>query len=486
MQYPSDSGSMRRSIVEPRDEGVLGRALVVSADSAAGFALVELLEQRHFRVEASDAEKLQRAEPAECAARLQAIDFLVLRAAPSELDPVLELLRRIRRLQRSLPVAVASPVSSSRSIVEAMKAGAVDYLVEPVAAEALDLALEVAAVGDAPSRAARASPSFQPAAAPPVVWEGAGMQEIRRSLERMQGVDATLLILGESGVGKEVVARYAHDCSSRREEAFVKVNCAALPETLLESELFGYERGAFTGADSRKLGRFELADRGTIFLDEIAEMSAPLQAKLLQVLQDREFTKLGGHREVRVDIRVICATHWDLATLVERGRFRQDLYFRLNVIKLAVPPLRKRPEVIGKLARSFLQHYSARYGRPPARMSRQMESALERYRFPGNVRELENLMKRFAVLGREDLILSALEREPDPAPPIAEPPDSDDLAPNRSLLEVGRRAARRAEEVAIDGALAQTGGNLKRAASLLGVSYKTLLGKTRERRRGGS
>ena len=311
------------------------------------------------------------------------------------------------------------------------------------------------------------------------------MRNIHEVLEQISSTDVTVLIQGESGCGKEIVARAVHQQSNRREQKFVKVNCAALPEDLLESELFGYEKGAFTGANSRKPGRFEIANRGTIFLDEIAEMSPGLQAMLLQVLQDREFTRLGGNKEIKVDVRVVCATHRPLLEMVHEGDFREDLYFRLNVVNIAIPPLRERREEIEGLCESFLARYSARYRRPPHILSAAVLRAFDRYDFPGNIRELENMIKRIVVLESEDSILADLERRQ-----IGETSgrsalqtlldEIEETAGDVPLREVGRRMAQQAERETIERILLRTSWNRKQAAKLLNVSYKTLLQKIRE------
>jgi two-component system response regulator AtoC len=310
------------------------------------------------------------------------------------------------------------------------------------------------------------------------------MQRIRAVLDQVADTDVTILIQGESGVGKEIVARAAHEVSARVSRPFVKVNCAALPEELLESELFGYEKGAFTGAVSRKQGKFELAHRGTIFLDEIGEMSASLQGKMLQVLQDGEFTRLGSNREIRVDVRVICATNRKLDEMVREGRFREDLFFRLNVVNLSVPPLRERRDEIPRLVESFLRRFPARYRKPVPRLSSRLMSALQCYAFPGNVRELENMIKRIIVLESEDSIIEEIRR----GERAAAPPGSDLAhlideieahAGDIPLREVGRRVALEAERETIGRVLQHTHWNRKQAARLLGVSYKTLLQKIR-------
>jgi len=291
-------------------------------------------------------------------------------------------------------------------------------------------------------------------------------------------------------VGKEVVARTTHDLSNRRENRFVKVNCAALPEELLESELFGYERGAFTGASSRKAGKFEVASGGTMFLDEIGEMSPKLQAKLLQVLQDGEFSRLGGDTDVHVDVRVLAATNRNLEEMVRKGAFREDLYYRLNVVNVWIPPLRERREEIPVLVDHFRQMYSAKYGRELAAISDRLMRGFLDYSWPGNVRELENMVKRIVVLQSEDAIAEEIfgaaaskarlaSAQVASAPVPAEPDPAGDGSPI-SLRDIGRKAARDAEREALKRVLYQTNWNRKKAARILEVSYKTLLQKIKE------
>jgi two-component system response regulator AtoC len=310
------------------------------------------------------------------------------------------------------------------------------------------------------------------------------MRRVHDVLEQVADTDVTILIQGESGVGKEIVARTVHELSTRAQRPFIKVNCAALPTELLESELFGYEKGAFTGAAARKHGKFEMANRGSIFLDEIGEMSPALQAKLLQVLQDGEFTRLGGNREVKVDVRVICATNRKLAEMVQTGGFREDLYFRLNVVNVAIPPLRDRREEIPLLIENFQRRFSARYGKKAPALSEQLLEEFDRYAFPGNVRELENMIKRVVVLENEESILAEMRRygreirqSNDALRALLE--EVEQTAGEVPLREVGRRAALQAEREAIDRVLHHTNWNRKQAAQLLGVSYKTLLQKIR-------
>jgi two-component system response regulator AtoC len=306
------------------------------------------------------------------------------------------------------------------------------------------------------------------------------MHRVKDMIDQVANADVTIFIQGESGVGKEVVARSIHMNSVRREKPFVKVNCAALPGELLESELFGYEKGAFTGAYRQKPGKFELAHTGTIFLDEIGEISPPLQAKLLQVLQDREFSRLGGKKDVKVDVRVLVATNRNIEQAVQEGRFREDLFYRLNVVNITIPPLRERREEIPIFIEYFLNKFSAKYQKKIRAMSDSFLKTLLAYRWGGNIRELQNVIQRFVVLGNEEEIISELGaagKNENPLHPESEDPA---LQNQRSLKQVHREAARRAEARVITQALELTHYNRKKAAQLLNVSYKGLLYKMKE------
>jgi len=339
------------------------------------------------------------------------------------------------------------------------------------------------------------------------------MREVRQLIERVADTDATVLIAGESGTGKGLVARDIHAASPRRERPFVKVNCAALPSELLESELFGFERGAFTGAVQHRPGKFEFAHQGTMFLDEISELTPGLQSKLLQVLQDGEFSRLGGREDVHVDVRVLAATNQDLERAVGERTFREDLFFRLNVVCITLPPLRQRRDEIAVLTDVFLQQYAARYNKPRLAVSADTLRILGEYDWPGNVRELENVVKRMVILGGDSQVaqeladimagrrgMMALTTSPDarvvrrepptslpspapvpPASPEASAPAEPPAAPvSGSLKEIARNAAREAEREIIYRTLQQTRWNRREAADLLGVSYKALLYKIKE------
>jgi two-component system response regulator AtoC len=314
------------------------------------------------------------------------------------------------------------------------------------------------------------------------------MRKLDAIVDRIAAADVTVLIEGESGVGKDLVARTLHRRSLRVDRPFVKVNCAALPMALLESELFGYDRGAFTGAEQRKLGKFELAHTGTIFLDEISEMPLPVQAKLLHVLQDHQFSRLGSEHEIRVDVRVVAATNRDLAKYVGQGGFREDLFYRLNVMHVRVPALRERPEEIPILVEHFLAVYGRKHGRHQPHVSPATLERFGRYSWPGNVRELENIVQRIVVLGTETVAAELSEREPrteasEPGPSTAlETDDNAWLDDSLGLKEVVRRAAEVAERRALKRTLDRVHWRRVTAAQRLGISYKTLLEKIKHYR----
>jgi DNA-binding NtrC family response regulator len=395
----------------------------------------------------------------------------------------LETLEKIRELDAEVPVVMLSVVGSASTIVDAMRLGAVDYLGKPFEEGELEAALENALEFKTLERE-RERMEDQTTGYSDVVWAGEAMQRIQGVLEQVAETDVTILIHGESGVGKEIVARTSHDISPRATMPFVKVNCAALPDELLESELFGYEKGAFTGAVSRKHGKFEAAHGGTMFLDEIGEMTSPLQAKLLQVLQDSVFTRIGANTETHVDVRVVCATNRRLEDMVREGGFREDLFFRLNVVNVEIPPLRERREEIPDLVEHFLKRFSLRYGKRRVRISDELMQAFDEYPFPGNVRELENMIKRVIVLESESSIIEGLKppRESTATGGSALMDlfeEVEQTAGEIPLREVGRRASFEAEREAIEHILHRTNWNRKQAAKLLGVSYKTLLQKIR-------
>jgi len=456
------------------------RVLIVDdAEGIRGY-LANLLELRGYQVDtAEDGRRALALLDAGAAP-----DVILLDVMMPGLDGI-ETLRRVRETHPTANVVMLSVVGRAQTIVEAMQLGAIDYLNKPFEEEELDIVLRAALEKRGLERERERLLGELSSDPDSAVWISPQMQQIRKLLEQISDTDVTVLIQGESGSGKEIVARAAHRLSTRREGPFVKVNCAALPPDLLESELFGYERGAFTGAVSRKPGKFEGADGGTIFLDEIGEMSPALQAKLLQVLQDGRFARLGGNEDVQVDVRVVCATNRDLEAMVRDGTFREDLFFRLNVVYVRLPPLRERRDEIASLVSTFLARYSVRYNRVRPRLSQRLQRAFERYSFPGNVRELENMIKRIVVLGGEASVLQELlggERRVGEGSSALETllDELEQTAGDLPLREVGARAALEAERQVIENVLFQTNWNRKKAARLLGVSYKTLLQKIRE------
>src|ERR687896_366930 len=320
--------------------------------------------------------------------------------------PGLDGLATLRALKASRPesqVIMLSGRNQAATIVEAVRLGAADYVVKPDDPEGLgEIALDVAIknaieknrlVSELSELRQQLNDDEDRA-----VWGNSEkMRGIAQVIEQVSDSDVTVLIRGESGVGKELVARAIHQRSSRKDRPFVKVNCAALPGELLESELFGHEKGAFTGAATTRVGKFEQADTGTIFLDEIAEMKAALQAKLLHVLQDGQFTKLGSNKPINVDVRVVAATNRDLESMLIRGDFREDLYYRLKVIEITVPPLRERRSEIAHLTQFFMDRYARRYNRPQRQLSDELSQLFQRYEWPGNIRELENMIKRIVI-----------------------------------------------------------------------------------------
>jgi DNA-binding NtrC family response regulator len=468
-----------RSGARPARRSDAPRVLVVDDAEGIRTYLADLLELQGFQVDtAEDGRRALALLEAGAAPDVVLMDIMM-----PGMDGI-ETLRRLREIDPHVPVIVLSVVGKAGTIVEAMRLGAVDYLNKPFEEEELEATLRSVLERRTLEREREQLRAELEDGARHAIWQGAAMQRVRQLVDQVAPVNVTVLIQGESGVGKEVVARALHEASPRAKNAFVKVNCAALPQDLLESELFGYERGAFTGAVSRKPGKFEVADQGTIFLDEIGEMSPALQAKLLQVLQDGTFARLGGNREIRVDVRVVCATNRPLVRMVAAGQFREDLYHRLNVVDIQIPPLRERRDEIPALVDLFLHRFAARYGREPRPPSAMLMRALDRHPFPGNVRELENLIKRVVVLGSEkpvlDELLSGDRVRSGPSRLATLIEELTASAGQVPLKEVGRLAALEAERETIDRVLARTQWNRKKAAELLGVSYKTLLQKIRE------
>jgi two-component system response regulator AtoC len=419
----------------------------------------------------------------------------------------LETLREIRQFNTILPIIMFSGATSPLNIVDAMQSGANDFLAKPVSNENLGKAVQKALRVPINPVVHSSPPNTMPSVVRSVgssLWT----KKVDSFLNQVGSSEAPVLLQGETGVGKEVLARRLHANSPRSEKPFLKINCAALPPELIESELFGYDRGAFTGAFRNNPGKFELADGGTILLDEIGDMDFKLQAKLLQVLQDGEFLRLGSKETCRVDVRVIAATHCDLELAIRKGRFRQDLYYRLNVIRIEIPPLRDRKEELLPLAQFFLKKHAV--GDHQLEITPSLTQAMVAYDWPGNIRELENVMRRYIILRQSDLVIEELARiesrrktldaahsarrvngarlpsrdilpyRPEPRSLAAEGEHGQDKASKGSVLGRVDRARKRAELEAILEALNASHWNRKEAAALLNVDYKALLYKMKK------
>ncbi len=376
----------------------------------------------------------------------------------------LDVLVAIKEKSPETDVLLMTAYATAQTAVEAMKRGAYDYLIKPFDFEELRLKIDrilgqkkLQAENRGLKERLAQHYSFEN-----IVGASPGMRAVFRLVEKVAATDTTVLIRGESGTGKELIAQAIHQKSTRPQDPFVAVNCAAIPENLLESELFGYEKGAFTGADRRKPGRFELAGKGTIFLDEIGDLSPALQAKLLRVLQNRTFERLGGVESIPVRARVIAATNRDLEAAVRSGAFREDLYYRVNVFPIVLPPLRERKEDIPRLVRHFLK----RAGRPEIKIEPQFLQKLEAYHWPGNVRELENVLERAIILS-DGKILSVEELPPHIKGDVSSKSGFPELTDEGIQLE-------EMERLLIRKALEKAGGNKTRAAQLLGITRRKL------------
>src|SRR4051794_32889856 len=388
----------------------------------------------------------------------------------------LSLVRAIQQVAPETTVIVMSAYGSHELAIEAMKAGAYDYLGKPFRPDEVLLVLRKAEERERLRRENLLLRKEMARRVPQLVAEGPAMKEVLRIVQKVAPATTTVLIEGESGTGKELIARALHDLSPRAERPFVAVNCGAIPETLIESELFGHAKGAFTDARAAKRGLFEEADGGTLLLDEVGELPLPVQPSLLRVLQDSEVRRVGDNRSTRVDVRVLAATNRDLAAQVQQGRFREDLYYRLNVVGVRLPPLRERQDEIPTLAERLLARHAGRIGVGPRKLSPRALESLRRYRWPGNVRELENALERAMVLSEDEEIgpeslPEAVQRavEPEPLPQRLDPDD----------LSV-KRAQRLLEADLIRRALERTAGNRTRAAEMLELSPRALLYKIRE------
>jgi two-component system, NtrC family, response regulator HydG len=445
------------------------KILVVDDDAAHRLMLNTVLADDGYEItEAGDG------AAAVGAVENQFYDLILMDLKMAHMDG-LEALRRIKALSPGIPVIIMTAYASVGTAVNALKSGASDYLTKPVDIDELKILIDKTLHHRRLEQEnlylkERLADRFDLSA---IIGRSPAMAQLFETVALVAPSDATVLIQGESGTGKELVANAIHQNSPRSAGPFIKLNCAALPETLLESELFGHEKGSFTGATARKAGRFQLADKGSIFLDEIAEMAPATQAKILRVLQEKEFEPLGGGRTIKVDVRVIAATNKDLPAEIDAGRFREDLYYRLNVVQVNIPPLRDRGDDIALLADHFLKLYAEKNQRLIKALTPRALDLFMRYDWPGNVRELENVVERAVILSRGDMVATAqlpkslqeLAGEDQPLPPVT-------LTPGKTLKEI--------EQEMILKTLEECRGNRTRAAEALGISRRTLQLKLKE------
>jgi DNA-binding NtrC family response regulator len=451
--------------------------LVEDKDSLRAMLHHALGAQGHLILEARDepeaVQQLRSARPAVVLTdlKLPAGDGLGVLRAAKELDPEVQ-------------VVVMTAYGSIQDAVAAMREGAMDFLAKPVDPDHLLLMVERAI-----AQRRMLTENFllkeelaERRGAPRIIGEDPNLRLVLQQLHRAAATEATVLLEGESGTGKELFARSLHVLSPRADGPFVAINCAAIPETLLETELFGHEKGAFTGAAARKPGRFELAHRGTLFLDEIGDLSLPLQAKILRALEEKRFERVGGTQVLHVNVRVVAATNRNLKQRVAERQFREDLFFRLSVFPITIPPLRERGSDVVILARHFVDRFCRDLNKPSLTLSPDAIDDLRAYAWPGNVRELQNCIERAVILSDGEAIhrrhLNLSFRQPEAAPAPAGPADRIDLS--GSLAEVTRRATAWVERRKLELALAEAGADKARAADALQISYKALLQKLKE------
>lgn len=440
-----------------------------------------LLEMSNYSVEtlASGEEAIKRVQSG------PGVDLMLLDVSMPKMDGF-QTLQSCKMLHPDQRIVMLSCISDTNKVVQAIKLGALDYVTKPFYKAELDAVLNRCLAAPSMNSRSAALPGAPSRGQEMVETLGGGlfffaaspaMKQIRAQVARVAKVDVPVLLLGESGVGKEIVARLIHKLSPRSQKPLLKVNCAALPAELLESELFGYEAGAFTGATRSKPGKFELCDKGTILLDEIGEMPPSLQAKLLHVLQDGQFSRLGSRSDMTADFRVLAATNIHMQEAIANKTFREDLYYRLNALTIHVPPLRERREEIPFLFKHLMNQYSDQYASPAMGYSERMISACLKYHWPGNLREMGNFVKRYLVLQDENLAISELEgKTKDGVTSDA----SDPARPDLGLKSLVRNLKESAELRAIEEALVATSWNRKLAAVRLNISYKALLYKMKQ------
>jgi len=443
-------------------------------------------------------EVIQAASGLEAIERLADVDVVITDLRMPGADGM-EVLRSAAKHHPHVPVIMITAYGSVGQAVEAIKAGAFDYIEKPFEQEAIRVIVDKA-IGQAAANRLSPQPTLYTASDLPsgrygLVGQSTEMHSVFAVIEKVADTPSTVLITGESGTGKELVAKALHEQSSRKTGPFIKINCAAIPKTLMESELFGYEKGAFTGATSSKPGRFELADIGTLFLDEIGEIPVEMQVKLLRAIQESEFERVGGLKTIKVDVRLITATNRDLEAEIQRGNFREDLYYRLNVVPLHVPPLRKRTGDIPLLVAHIIKKFNERLKKTITGIADDALAVLEGHAWPGNIRELENVLERTILftkgdrIERADLQLASpaapelprtTTNESQPMPAVADGADDDGAEVSGSLKDAVRAETARVERELIVKALDETGGNVTQAARLLKISRKSLQMKMKE------
>ena len=444
------------------------KILIVDDDASFRLTLKATLQQAGYET----AEAEDGADAVEMVKN--AVFDLVLLDLRMKTLPGEEALRQIKAISPALPVIIMTAYATVKTAVATLKQGAFEYLIKPLDMDELLVVVEKALrfyqlESENQALKTRIEEQFDFGN---IIGRSKKMREVLEVLTLAAPSDATILILGESGTGKELIANAIHENSLRKGKPFVKVNCAALAENLLESELFGHERGAFTGATSQRKGRFELAHGGTIFLDEIGDMSLATQAKILRVLQEQEFERLGGSKTLKVDVRVVAATNRDLEAAIKEGTFREDLYFRLSVVTVELPPLRERREDIPALAEHFLQKYAEKNQRLVKGFAPKTMDLLLRYDWPGNIRELENTVERAVILCREEYVQPSCLPAQFQALLGTEGTEESGVRPGHSIREV--------EKELILKTLEQTGGNRTRAAEILGITRRALQYKLKE------
>ncbi|MGA1843526.1 MAG: sigma-54-dependent transcriptional regulator [bacterium] len=447
------------------------KILIVDDDPEIIWILTEALQEEGYQIFSGDCGKaglkIVKAEKPE---------LVLLDIKMSDMNG-LEVLEKIKEQAKNTAVIMLSAHGETKMVVQAMQFGATDFVTKPFDKDELLITInkvlerrELETQFESLKKKLKSKSEYED-----FIGDSNLIVNVKKMIEQVADTELTVLVRGESGTGKELVTRAIHSMSNRREKPFVKVNCATLPENLLESELFGYERGAFTGAQRPKPGRFEFAHEGTIFLDEIAEMPTSLQAKLLQVLEEKEFTRLGGKNPVRVDVRIIAATNRDLEEGIKNGSFREDLFYRLNEVAIFLPPLREHKEDIPLIVEYFMEKYTNLYGKEYKPLSPNTMALFMKYEWPGNVRELENLIKKIIVLGNEEIVCSIIPHDVVAGKVVYKA--NDKFVP---LKEISKQAVQKAEKAYIKRALNMTNWNRIQAANLLQVSYRSLLSKIKE------